>query len=208
MPKHWKNMDWNDLESLLDNHHTIGSHTATHAKLSAILSNEKLKYEIIDSADIIESKLGSKIDHFAFTFGNSESMSHEAIKLAKKRFKYIPFKVSKDSHQKGLVLKILKGRPGNSQTEKIFYLRFWFGGKADMHWIGKYSQTFGTRECDDYLSKLVKTHTDTRTGYWIKDPNETTKNEKRLVDKPDTTLTAGKSLNDAVSYTHLRAHET
>ena len=89
MPKHWKNMDWRDLEFLLDNHHTIGSHTATHAKLSALPSNEKLKYEIIDSADIIESKLGSKIDHFAFTFGNSESMSHEAINLAKKRFKYI-----------------------------------------------------------------------------------------------------------------------
>ena len=118
--------------------------------------------------------------------------------FGKKRFKYIPFKVSKDSHQKGLVLKVLKGRPGVSQTEKIFYLRFWFGGKADMHWIGKYSQTFGTRECDDYLSELVKTHTDSRNGYWTKDPNETAKNEKRLVDKPDTTITAGKSLNDVI----------
>jgi len=48
------------------------------------------------------------------------------------------------------------------------------------------------------LSKLHKTHTDNRTGYWIKYPNETAKNEKRLVDKPDTTLTASKSLDDVI----------
>jgi len=89
MSEHWKNMEWNDLEFLLDNHHTIGSHTATHSKLSAISSNKKLEHEIINSANLIESKLGSGIDHFAFTFGNEESISQQAIDIAKRRFKFI-----------------------------------------------------------------------------------------------------------------------
>jgi len=112
--------------------------------------------------------------------------------------KFIPFIVSKDSHQKGLKLRIYKGSPGQKDTKKVFYLQFWFGNKSDIHKIGTYSQRFGVRECDQYLIELVKTHTDMKTGYWIKDPNETAKNEKRLVDKPDTTLTAGKSINEVI----------
>ena len=139
-----------------------------------------------------------KVEPIRFRDETINKVKKENYNFGKKRFKFIPFKVSKDSHQKGLVLKILKGTVKDKQTDKVFCLRFWFSGRADMHWIGKYSQTFGTTECDDYLSKLVKTHTDSRTGYWTKDPNETAKNNKRLVDKPDTTLTAGKSLNDVI----------
>ena len=95
-----------------------------------------------------------KVEPIRFRDETINKIKKENYNFGKKRFKFIPFKVSKDSHQKGLVLKILKGRPGNSQTEKIFYLRFWFGGKVDMHWIGKYSQTFGTRECVKYSITL------------------------------------------------------
>jgi len=116
-----------------------------------------------------------------------------------KSFLFIPFKVSNDSHQKGLKLKIFKGTASDNKTnKKIFFIQYWFGGRPSKHKIGNYSQSFGVKECDEYLSELHKTHTDNRTGYWIKDPNETAKNEKRLVDKPDTTLTAGKSLNDVI----------
>ena len=44
-----------------------------------------------------------------------------------------------------------------------------------MYKLGNYSQTFGVRECDEYLINLVKTHTDPKTVFWIKDPNETRK---------------------------------
>ena len=36
--------------------------------------------------------------------------------------KFIPFIVSKDSHQKGLKLRIYKGSPGREETKKVFYL--------------------------------------------------------------------------------------
>ncbi len=165
---------------------------------------EQTSDESKPSLETIQTR--EKIEPIRFRDEAINKVKKEDYKFGKKRFKYIPFKVSKDSHQKGLVLKILKGKtpdpdnpdPRDKITEKIFYVRFWFNGKADMHWIGKYSQSFGTKECDEYLREKVKTHTDSRTGYWIKDPNETAKNEKRLVDKPDTKLTAGKTINEVI----------
>ena len=82
-----------------------------------------------------------KVEPIRFRDEAINKVKKESYNFGKSRFKYIPFKVSKDSHQKGLVLKILKGRPGDSLTEKIFYLRFWFSGKADMHWRTKNIQS-------------------------------------------------------------------
>ena len=62
--------------------------------------------------------------------------------FGKKSNKFIPFIVSKDSHQKGLKLKILKGSPGDNNTVKTFYLVYWFNGKGLRHLVGNYSQSF------------------------------------------------------------------
>ena len=71
---------------------------------------------------------------------------------------YIPFQVSKDSHLKGLKLRIFKGAPGDSNTLKVFYLQYWFNGKSNFHRIAPYTQRFGVKECNDYLIELQKTH--------------------------------------------------
>jgi len=139
-----------------------------------------------------------KVDPIRFRDDRINKVKKENYSFGKKRFKFIPFKVSKDSHLKGLVLKILKGTTEDKQTDKVFYLRFWFNGKADMHWVGKYSQTFGTKECDDYLVNLVKTHQDPKTKYWTKDPNITKRDEKRIVEKPDTTQAKGYTINETI----------
>lgn len=89
MPKHWENMNWKDLEFLLDNNHLIGAHTFTHPKLSKIIDETILEHEIIKSADFISAKLGMNVDHFAFTFGDAKSISQEAYKVAMRRFKFI-----------------------------------------------------------------------------------------------------------------------
>ncbi|MBT7899679.1 MAG: polysaccharide deacetylase family protein [Candidatus Marinimicrobia bacterium] len=88
IPHHWRNMNWGDLTYLLESGHSLGAHTATHARLSD-LSTKELQKEIIDSANKIETKLGITIQHFAYTFGNLSSFSPEALELARKRFKYI-----------------------------------------------------------------------------------------------------------------------
>jgi len=167
------------------------------------MSDKKLE-TVLEKVEIEQTR--DEVEKIRFRDEAINKVKKENYDFGKKRFKYIPFKVSKDSHQKGLVLKILKGKtpdpnfpdPNDKLTEKIFYVRFWFNGKADMHWIGKYSQSFGTKECDEYLSELVKTHTDPKTKYWIKNPNETRKNNKRIVEKPDTTTAKGYTVNEVI----------
>ena len=88
VPDYMRNLNWNDLSYLLDEGHAIGAHTATHKRLSN-LHGDELHEEIINSADYLESRLGQHINHFAFTFGNLESFSSEALKIARMRFKYI-----------------------------------------------------------------------------------------------------------------------
>ena len=122
----------------------------------------------------------NKINSSQYTFGN-------------KNFLFIPFKVSKDSHQRGLKLKIFKGK-----DLKVFYIQYWFNGKPSKHKVGNYSQSFGVDECNDALFELYKTHTDKENGYWIKDPNKTKKDEKRIVEKPDTTKAKGYTINEVI----------
>lgn len=89
LPENWSNMGWKDLEFLLDNGHTIGAHTMTHKKLSSLTSDSDMQREIITSADVIANRLGIDVEHFAFPFGNMDSFSEQALRVAKKRFKFV-----------------------------------------------------------------------------------------------------------------------
>ena len=88
VPAHWRNMGWSDLSYLLDNGHSIGAHTAYHSRLSQVADND-LDAEIVLSADILEQKLGCKIKHFAYTFGDIASFSSAALAVSRKRFDFI-----------------------------------------------------------------------------------------------------------------------
>jgi len=142
----------------------------------------------------------NRIDPIRFKEEAIIKVKKENYIFNKKKFLYIPFNVSKDTHQKSLVLKILKGKSGEKSTDKVFYLRFWFNNRADMHWIDKYSQRFGVTECNKYLLNLVNTHTDIKTGFWIKDPNKTRKDEKRIIEKPDTMAPSGYTVNEVIEH--------
>ncbi len=88
LPPHWVNMGWNDLAALVRLGHSIGSHTKTHARLSQ-LTDEELGDQIVGSANEISVRLGTKVDHFAYTFGDLASFSRRAMSIARQRYKYI-----------------------------------------------------------------------------------------------------------------------
>jgi len=159
------------------------------------MSEEKLE-EKLEEAKIKQTR--RKIDPIRFKDEAINKVKKENYVFGKLKELFIPFIVSKDSHQKGAKLKIIKGKVGDKETQKTFYVQFWFNGKSDKHKIGKYSQRFGVRECDLYLVDLVKTHTDPKTGFWIKDPNLTKKNETRIVEKPDSTKPKGYTINEVI----------
>ncbi len=89
IPEHWHNMQWEDLSALIEQGHTIGSHTKKHTRLSSCNNKDDLIKEVVISANYIESKLGKKVEHFAFPFGNIESFSNAAMEVAKSQFRYI-----------------------------------------------------------------------------------------------------------------------
>ena len=84
-----KPMSWRNLEEIIELGHTIGSHTKNHNYLSSILDNDLLKEEIVLSGKELERNLGIKVEHFAFPFGNLNSMSSNSIRIAEKKYKYI-----------------------------------------------------------------------------------------------------------------------
>jgi len=89
LPNHWHNLEWKDIEILHQSGHTIGGHTATHARLSDLKSMCDLNDEIVNSANVIEHRLGIQVNHFAYTFGDLASINEEALIIAKKRFDFV-----------------------------------------------------------------------------------------------------------------------
>lgn len=75
----------------------------------------ELKLETaLEKAEIKQTR--DKVEPIRFKDDAINKVKKENYNFGKKRFKYIPFKVSKDTHQKGLVLKILKGSPGEKEV--------------------------------------------------------------------------------------------
>ncbi|MBC8303548.1 MAG: site-specific integrase [Pelagibacterales bacterium] len=159
------------------------------------MNTEKLEHKL-EQGEIKQTR--TPLGPIRFKDEAINKINKRNIIFGKKPHLFIPFIVSKDSHQKGLKLRVYKGAVGDKGTLKVFYLQFWFNGKADIHKIGKYSQRFGTKECDEYLVDLVKTHTDNKTGFWLKDPNITRRDEQRIVEKPDTTQPKGFTINETI----------
>jgi len=89
LPAHLENMKWRDLEYLLERGHSIGGHTRTHAMLSRLHSAADLEREIVGGADMIERRLGTRIDHFAYTFGDLASFTPEALAVCRRRFRFV-----------------------------------------------------------------------------------------------------------------------
>ena len=89
IPMHWYNMQWEDLSALIEQGHTIGSHTKKHTRLSSCNNKDELIEELVISANYIENKLGKKVEHFAFTFGNIQSFSNAAMEVARSQFSFI-----------------------------------------------------------------------------------------------------------------------
>jgi len=71
------------------------------------MSDKKLETRL-ERVEIKQTR--DKVEPIRFRDEAINKVKKENYKFGEKRFKYIPFIVSKDSHQKGLVLKILKGK--------------------------------------------------------------------------------------------------
>lgn len=81
-------MRWESIQTLQDNGHIIGAHTMDHY----MINNEDtdvLEYQIGYCKTIIESKLNTSCDYFAFPYGRLDDVSYKAIEIASKYYKHI-----------------------------------------------------------------------------------------------------------------------
>lgn len=81
-------MTWDDLKDLLRDGHTIGAHTISHRRLTEAGSENDLRCEIIGSGDILQQRLGTAIDHFAYPFGGIDSIDRRAMAVIRERYAF------------------------------------------------------------------------------------------------------------------------
>jgi len=144
---------------------------------------EKIKLQFTDKA--IENFNPSE-DDYSFVDKLSQT-----IKLKKQI--YVPFEVSKNTFLKGLKLCVFRGT-----NTKIFVVQYWFNKKADYHVIGKYiPRLFTTKECQNKLFKLVKTHTNDN-GFWILDPKLTEREKNRAITSDQLEQIQKKTINESI----------
>jgi peptidoglycan/xylan/chitin deacetylase (PgdA/CDA1 family) len=71
-------LSWDDLKRLRDEGMTIGSHSATHARLDA-LQGEALVEEVEGSRRELQSRLGIQVRHFAYPQGRFSPEAEAAV---------------------------------------------------------------------------------------------------------------------------------
>jgi peptidoglycan/xylan/chitin deacetylase (PgdA/CDA1 family) len=130
----WKPMSPDQIADLARRGHTIGNHTFSHAWLSTVPA-EQLHRQIVESASVLQSWIGSPPQAFAWTF-SWEAISREAWQLAKlhHRFCFSPCAglVDVSTDEPDLIWRC------NVKTHSPEYAySFVYDGLADLWWKGR-----------------------------------------------------------------------
>jgi peptidoglycan/xylan/chitin deacetylase (PgdA/CDA1 family) len=132
IPEHLRPMGWTDLRSLQEQGHTIGAHTCTHARLSLVTARAELEAEILGGADIMEAKLGRKVEAFAYPFGNVRSITSAALGVARRRYAHV-FSGVRGNNTKGISPLAVR-REAVSPHEPCDYLGFLIAGGLSLYY--------------------------------------------------------------------------
>ena len=58
-------MNWDQIKRLHDDGHIIGSHTVSHPNM-ALINEEEVKHELLQSKNILEKQINSQVNHFCY----------------------------------------------------------------------------------------------------------------------------------------------
>ena len=75
-------ISWPQLQTLVTDGMTIGSHTRSHPRLARIKDPEKLWDQIYNSKAILESQLQASVEEFAYPYGSYNAKAAAAVKQA------------------------------------------------------------------------------------------------------------------------------
>jgi peptidoglycan/xylan/chitin deacetylase (PgdA/CDA1 family) len=80
-------LTWEEVEEIRSLGHVIGAHGLTHSRLTE-LSGAALEREIVDAGEAIETRLESKINWYAYSYGDIASITPEAMAIIRARYAY------------------------------------------------------------------------------------------------------------------------
>ncbi|MDI1254476.1 MAG: polysaccharide deacetylase family protein [Flavobacterium sp.] len=81
-------MNWQQIKSLHERGHVIGSHTLDHLNM-ANLSDEELFFQLDSNKKILEEKLNYSCDYFAWTYGQFIHFPQKAMEITKQFHPFI-----------------------------------------------------------------------------------------------------------------------
>lgn len=81
-------MSWNQMKELQQRGFLIGAHTLDHYCINDD-NVEELEHQIGDCKKVIEERLGSRCEYFAFPYGRLEHANPKSIEIACKHYKYV-----------------------------------------------------------------------------------------------------------------------
>ncbi len=81
-------MNWTDLEGILKRGHEIGNHTTSHYNLARDLkspdsADSQMQEEIADAAELLRSRLGCSVRHFAWPYGHFGAITRKALDVVR-----------------------------------------------------------------------------------------------------------------------------
>jgi peptidoglycan/xylan/chitin deacetylase (PgdA/CDA1 family) len=89
VPDYMEPMSWEELAQLNQDGHCIGSHTLSHPRLSQLTDMNIMKKEIIESGELLQERIGTSIDFFAYPFGKVSNVDKRFFEIAAKRYRYL-----------------------------------------------------------------------------------------------------------------------
>lgn len=83
-----KPMNWEQIESLHQRGHVIGSHTLDHYNM-ATLNTEELVYQLEENKKLLENRLNYNCDYFAWTYGQMQHFPEKALEITMQYHRFI-----------------------------------------------------------------------------------------------------------------------
>lgn len=128
----YKPVTHTQIQTLINQGHTIGGHTHSHCDISKITTDEKLKKEILDPINIFENEFKIKLDNFAFPIGRINHINEYSLKQIASNYAFCFSNIrgsntSKTSH---FAIK----RQTVSPDMPLKYLGFILEGGLDFYW--------------------------------------------------------------------------
>jgi len=80
-------LTWAEIGEIQKLGHTIGAHGMTHQRLTA-LSGDALKTEIERARSVLEANTGGKVDWYAYSFGDIDSISAQALRIISQTYAF------------------------------------------------------------------------------------------------------------------------